>query len=82
MTLEQEMATYEREKPRLLAEGGEGKFVLIKGRRIEGTFPTRAEGLRVGYERFGVGTPFLLHEIQVKEEPVAIFTPFFPKCHT
>ena len=81
MALEQEMAIYEREKPKLLAEGAEGKHTLIKGERIEGVFDTLEEGLTAGYRLFGLHTSFFLHEIRT-DEPVAVFTPFFPKCRT
>jgi hypothetical protein len=43
---------YRRETPRLLAEGHEGKFVLIKGEKIVGLFVTRGEAYRAGAERY------------------------------
>ena len=81
MALEQEMAVYEREKPRLLAEGAEGKHILIKGETIEGVFDTLEEGLTAGYRKFGLETSFFLHEIRA-DEPIAMFTPFYPRCPT
>src|SRR4051812_41910016 len=49
-----EWAVYKRELPRLLAEGHEGKFVLIKGDALIGVWGDRYEALREGYARFGV----------------------------
>lgn len=80
--LEREYAFYEREKPRLLAEGCEGKHVLIKGEQIEGIFDTHEQGLEAGYRRFGVGTPFFVHCIREHEPIIAIHTPFIVQCRT
>jgi hypothetical protein len=43
-----------RERPRLLAEGHEGRWVLIKGEAIFGVFATRDEARNAGLQRFGV----------------------------
>jgi hypothetical protein len=48
----EEYNTYRRELPRLLAEGYEGQYVLIKGQAILGIFATFAEALDEGDERF------------------------------
>jgi hypothetical protein len=48
----QEMSTYLRELPRLLAEGYEGQYVLIKGEAVLGIFATSDEALDAGEERF------------------------------
>jgi hypothetical protein len=47
-----EWNTYRRELPRLLAEGHEGKYVLIKGQAILDIFATFNEVLDEGEERF------------------------------
>jgi hypothetical protein len=54
--------------PRLLAEGHEGEFALVKGDQILGLFPTREAGLKEGYKRF-LYEPFMLHPIRT-EEPI------------
>jgi hypothetical protein len=43
---------YHREVGRLLAEGNEGRWVLIKGEEIVGIWDTEAEAERVRLERF------------------------------
>jgi hypothetical protein len=48
----QELRTFRRELPRLLAEGNEGKWALIKGDEIIGVYETFDEGCRVGTERY------------------------------
>jgi hypothetical protein len=45
-----------------------GRFVLIKGADILGTFPDRSAALREGYRLFGV-VPFLVRQI-ADPEPV------------
>lgn len=74
MALEVEYETYLHELPQLLAE--EGKFVLIRGRELFGTFDTFESGLRAGYERFGL-TGFMLQEIRPADDADDILTPLF-----
>jgi hypothetical protein len=57
---------YRREVARLLAEGNEGKHVLIKGEEIIGIWDTFEEAMGAGYERF-LGQPFLVQQIQERE---------------
>src|SRR3954447_6002107 len=45
---------FRRERPRLLAEGQEGRWVLIKGEEIIGPFDTYDEARNAGLARFGV----------------------------
>ena len=47
-----EWETYRREVGRLLAEGQEGKYALIKGEEIIGIFETWGEARRVGLEKY------------------------------
>ncbi len=65
--LRAEIATYFRELPRLLAEGHEGRFVLIKGDQIVGIWDTSGDALQAGYDRFGVGEPFLDQPIDSRD---------------
>src|SRR5258708_20332963 len=60
MTLEIELATYRAMLPVLKAD--EGKFVLIRGEEIAGTFNSWEEAVRYGYERFKLD-PFLVKHI-------------------
>jgi hypothetical protein len=61
-----EWETYRREVGRLLAEGKQGKHVLIKGEEIIGFWDTRGDALKAAYERFG-RVPLLNHEVQEHE---------------
>ncbi len=59
---------YRREVGRLLAEGHEGKHVLIKGEEIIGIFDTDREALVEGYKRYLIPREaFLVHQIQTRE---------------
>jgi hypothetical protein len=64
MALEKELATYERKLPELLPE--EGKFVLIHGDDVAGTWDTYEDALKSGYEKFRL-EPFLIKRIQWAE---------------
>ena len=61
MALEEEQATYRARLAELLAD--EGKFVLIHGADIVGTYSTSQEAMREGYERFKL-EPFLVRRIE------------------
>jgi hypothetical protein len=66
--LTQAWDTYRREVARLLAEGHEGKHVLIKDEEIIGLFDTREQALDEGYARFLVPRlAFLVHQIKTYE---------------
>ncbi len=62
----QEWETYRREAGRLLAEGREGRFVLIKGGRIVDFFDTEEEGIAAGYRLFTRG-PFFVQQVREYE---------------
>jgi hypothetical protein len=53
---------FRRELPRLLAEGHEGRFVLIKGEELIGVFDTFREARSVGTRRWGLA-PMLVQQI-------------------
>lgn len=61
-----EWDAYRREVGRLLGEGHEGKFVLVKGGKIIGLFDTNNAAMTAGYAQFG-RTEFLVHKIQREE---------------
>ena len=52
--LKMEWELFRRERPRLLAEGHEGRWVLIKGEELIGVFDNRDDARNVGLNRFGV----------------------------
>ena len=64
--LAEEWETYRREVGRLLAEGNEGRFILIKGGQIIGIWDTRAEAFAAADQRFPL-QPILVHQIQERE---------------
>ena len=66
MALEKELATYECSLSSL--QDQEGKFVLVQDSKIEGIYDTYDDALKVGYERFGTATPFLVKQIQIVEQ--------------
>ena len=61
-SLQTELATYEREKPRLVAES-EGKYALIQGDSVAGIWDTYEDTLKEGYQKFGL-TPFLVKQVR------------------
>ncbi len=65
---------FRRELPRLLAEGHEGKFVLVKGEEIIGLFPTEDDAVRVGYAKF-LPESFLVEAIRTEER--ILFLPWY-----
>jgi hypothetical protein len=63
-----EWNTYRREVARLLAEGHDGKFVLIKGEEIVGLWNTIEEAKEVALQRYLL-QPVLIHQV-LRREPV------------
>lgn len=70
-SLEKELATYEREKDKLVL-ANDGKFVLIHGDAIAGVWDTYKDALTAGYSQFGL-KPFLVKRIEGIER-VLFFT--------
>lgn len=68
MVLDQEQAYFEANRTRLLQEH-EGKFALIKGEVLVGTFDTAETAYVEGLRRFG-NTAFLIKQV-LPDEPVA-----------
>jgi hypothetical protein len=69
-TLDQEIATYNRLLPELLAQ--QGKFVLIKGDAQFGFFDSYQDALNAGYQQFKL-EPFFVKQISPAER-VSYFT--------
>ena len=78
-TLENELETYRRELPGLLAQ--EGKFVLIHGDKVISTWTTHEDAIQQGYSQFKL-EPFLVKRI-CAVEPVYYFTrDIIPACRS
>ena len=65
MALENELETFKRELPNLLAQ--EGKFVVICGDQVVGIYVSYEDALKVGYEKCGLKS-FLVKKIQAVEQ--------------
>jgi hypothetical protein len=62
-----EIRTYLRELRRLLAEGQEGRFVLIKGDEVLSVWDTFDDACQAGRERFPLGVAFLAQPIDARD---------------
>jgi hypothetical protein len=71
MALEREIATYQREKARLLAEGEHGRYALIHGDAVASVWDTWRDASQAGYEKFGLES-FMIQEIREIERPILI----------
>lgn len=69
---------YRSQVLRLLADGHEGRTVLVKGEEIVGVFDTMEEARTAGYEKF-LRQPFLIHQVQ-EREPLIRVSPRFWGC--
>jgi hypothetical protein len=66
-----EWETYRREVGRLLSEGREGQFVLIKDETIIGFYDTEDAARAAGLERY-LGEPFLVHQVRSREPLIRV----------
>jgi len=66
--LQQELAAYKAHKTDLLATA-EGKYALVRGDEISGTFESLDDALAEGYRKFG-NVPFLVKQITAVDAPV------------
>lgn len=64
--LNREWTCYRREAARLLAEGHEGRFVLIKGEEIIGIWDTEEEAEAVALHQY-LMQPCLIHQVLIRE---------------
>lgn len=78
--LKTELETYESCKNELV-EKSEGRFVVIRGTEVLGTFGTYEDALQKGYEECGVQTPFLVKQISSVEQ-VHFITRELPACRS
>ena len=81
MALEKEVETYKAKLSELLADAGEGKFVLIQGEETVGVYGTYEDAIKEGYSRFQL-KPFLVKQIQSIENENVQFISRLVACHT
>jgi hypothetical protein len=60
-----EIHTYFRELPRLLAEGEDGRIVVVKGNELFGVWDTYHDAIQYGHDRIPDGK-FLAQEIDAR----------------
>src|SRR5947209_3913447 len=65
--LAEEIETYHRELPRLLADGEAGRYALVKGGRVLGTWDTYRDAMQAGRRECGPDVPFLAHKIDARD---------------
>jgi hypothetical protein len=70
--LQQELGCFEQHRLELLAQAP-GKYALIKGAEIAGTFDSENEAVGAGYRRYG-NEPFLVKHIVEAELPLTFAT--------
>jgi len=63
---EKELETYLRELPRLLEEGEEGRYALIKGDEVLSIWDTQPDASQAGREKFG-RDPIFVKEIRARD---------------
>jgi len=74
--LQAERETYLQHLPMLLPQ--EGKYALVIGHDLVGVFPDYETALAAGYEKAGLGRPFLVERIS-RIEPV-VYLSRDPEC--
>lgn len=79
MALEKELETYKTKLPEL--KGNEGKFVLIHGTDVVGTFTSYEDAIKEGYAQFKL-EPFLVKQIQAIEQVQFVTRLVAPNCST
>jgi hypothetical protein len=72
--LAEEWNFYRREVGRLLAEGNEGRYIVIKGQQIIGIWDREEDALTTAYKKFLL-QPFLLQRIQERERLLRVILP-------
>jgi hypothetical protein len=72
MRLEQELQYFERRRLELLDQAA-GKYALVKGSALVGTFESETEAVGAGYRRFG-NEEFLVKHIVEADIPLTFAT--------
>jgi hypothetical protein len=80
VALEREIETFRRELPRLLAEGKENKFAVVRGDQVAGTYDTYEQAVAAGYDQFNLD-PFMVKKVE-KVETIKVFTKNIRPCPT
>lgn len=70
--LQQELSYFEHSRLALLSQAP-GKYALIKGSELVGTFDSESEAVGAGYRRFG-NEPFLVKHIVEADLPLTFAT--------
>jgi hypothetical protein len=68
--LEQELAAYRRELPRLLAEGEKGRWAVVKGDQVLATWDTYRDASQYAREKFPVGEPLMIQQVDPRHAAV------------
>jgi len=76
---EAELKTYERHQAALIAESL-GKYALIHGDDLLGTWDTYEDALQAGYSKFGVDGSFLVKKVHGLIDGVQFFTRDVTSC--
>jgi len=76
-TLQKELQVFAQNLATLLQN--EGRYVVISGDTILGTYESFEEAVKAGYGNFAL-TPFLVKQILPVEEVVFISRDVLPKC--
>jgi len=63
-SLESAAKVYEDAKDRLIAEGNDGRYVLVSDSAVVGVWDTYEDALQAGYAQFGLNKQFLVKKIQ------------------
>ncbi len=74
LPLKTEWEFFLRNRERLISKA-DGKFVLIKGRRLHGFHHCEWDAIDKGRRRFG-NVPILVKRITRFDQPISIVTPF------
>lgn len=77
--LEREIRTYYRELPRLIANGNEGRYALIRDERLVEVYSTLEEADIAGHELFGLDR-FMAQKIRAKD--LELLAPYFSEAET
>jgi len=79
MQFQQELATYESNRDKLVAESA-GKYVVIHGSEVAGAWSTYEDALKEGYKRYHL-EPFLVKRVE-GVETILCFTRDLPLCQS
>jgi hypothetical protein len=80
VVLDEELATYRRELPKMLA-AHEGQYALVHGQSVDSFWPTKSEALKAGYERFGL-RPFLIKKVEAVEPVIDLYVDLNRPCQS